>query len=127
MADKADFLETEKVVHNLSEELSKLKSAVDQIEDTKNSAKTIEESANNIVCGATELVDIGKTIFTTGEKILDRVDKVKFTERFDEVEKLGTESVENIDRLQKHNSRLSIGIMGLLVLQAITLVFLFLR
>jgi uncharacterized 2Fe-2S/4Fe-4S cluster protein (DUF4445 family) len=69
--------------------------AVDQIEDTKNSAKTIEESANNIVCGATELVDIGKTIFTTGEKILDRVDKVKFTERFDEVEKLGTESVKS--------------------------------
>ena len=192
MPDNADLLETEEVVHNLLEELNRLKGAVDQIEDTKNSAKTIEESANNIVCGATELVDIGKTIFTTGEKILDRVDKVKFKERFDEVEKLGTESVksnktilngiedtkksvntiqesannivastiqllttgqiildrvdevgfkerfdeveklgtesvENIDRLQKHNSRLSIGIMGLLVLQAITLVFLFLR
>ena len=199
MPDNADFLETEKVVHNLLEELSKLKSAVDQIEDTKNSAKTIEESANNIVCGATELVDIGKTIFTTGKTILDRVDEVGFTERFDKVEELGTESVKSnetilngiedtkksvntiqesannitastiqllttgqiildrvdevrfkerfdeveelgiesvksnktilngIEKLQKHNSRLSIGIIGLLVFQIVTLVFLFLK
>lgn len=192
MADKADLLETEEVVHNLLGELSKLKSAVDQIEDTKNSAKTIEESANNIVCGATELVDIGKTIFSTGKTILDKVDKVefkkrfdkveklgsesvednktilngiedtkhsvntiqesanhivastlqllttgqtildrvnevKFKERFDEVEKLGRDSVENIDKLQKHNFRLSFGVIGLLVLQAMTLVLLFLK
>ena len=115
MPDNADLLETEEVVHNLLEELNRLKGAVDQIEDTKNSAKTIEESANNIVCGATELVDIGKTIFTTGEKILDRVDKVKFTERFDEVEKLGRDSVKsNIDRLSKtqFSTQKSIGIHG---------------
>ena len=153
MADNADFLETEKVVHNLSEELSKLKSAVDQIEDTKNSAKTIEESANKIVDGTTELVKMGKTILdrvdevkfkerfdkvedsvktiqesanhitastiqllTTGNTILGRVDEVRFKDRFDEVEKL-----------QKRNFRLSIGIIIGLLVQAVTLVFLFMR
>ena len=181
MADKADFLETEEVVHNLSEELKKLKTAVAQIEDTKISAKTIEESANNIVCGATELVDIGKIIFTTGKTILDKVDKVEFKKRFDKVEKLGSESVKSnqmilegiedtknsvntiqesanqitastlqllstgntilnrvdevkfkerfdeVEKIQKRNSRLSIGIIIGLLVQTMTLVFLFLR
>ena len=127
MPDNSDFLETETVVHNLLEELNKLKPAVDQIEDTKNSAKTIQESASNIVRGTTELL-------TTGKTILDRVDGVRFKERFDKVEKLGMDSVENdktilnrIDRLKKHNSRLSIGVIGLLVFQVVTLVLLFLK
>ncbi len=192
MSDNSDFLETETLVHNLLEELNKLKPAVDQIEDAKNSAKTIQESANNIVRGTTELLATGKTILdqvgevrfkerfdevkklgiesaendkiilngiedtknsvktiqesannivrgtiellTTGKTILDRVDEVRFKERFDEVEKLGIDSIENdktilngIDRLAKRNSRLSIGVIGLLVLQAATLVFLFLK
>jgi uncharacterized protein YoxC len=88
MPDNSGFLETETVVHNLLEELNKLKPAVDQIEDTKNSAKTIQESANNIVRGTNELL-------TTGKTILERVNEVRFKERFDEVEKLGIESVEN--------------------------------
>ena len=192
MSDNSDFLETETLVHNLLEELNKLKPAVDQIEDTKNSAKTIQESANNIVRGTNELLTTGKTILdrvgevrfkerfdeveklggesvendktilngieetknsvktiqesannivrgtiellTTGKTILDRVDEVRFKERFDEVEKLGIESVENnktilnrIDRLEKRNLRLNIGIIGLLVFQVTTLVFLFLK
>lgn len=181
MADKADFLETEEVVHNLSEELKKFKTAVAQIEDTKISAKTIEESANNIVCGATELVNKGKKILDQGKKILDRVDEVKFKKRFDEVEKLGIESVESnktilngikdtknsvstiqesvtnitastikllttgntilkqvdevkfkerfdeVEKIQKRNSRLSIGIIIGLLVQTMTLVFLFLK
>ena len=127
MSDNSDFLDTETVVHNLLEELNKLKPAVDQIEDTKNSAKTIQESANNIVRGTNELL-------TTGKTILERVGEVRFKERFDEVEKLGMESVENdktilnrIGRLEKRNLRLNIGIIGLLVLQVTTLVFLFLK
>ena len=88
MHDNSDFLETETVVHSLLEEFNKLKPAVDQIEDTKNSAKTIQESANNIVRGTNELL-------TTGKTILERVGEVRFKERFDEVEKLGMESVEN--------------------------------
>ncbi len=88
MPDNSDFLKTETVVHNLLEELNKLKPAVDQIEDTKNSAKTIQESADNIVRGTNELL-------TTGKTILERVDEVGFKERFDEVEKLEMESVEN--------------------------------
>ena len=192
MPDNSDFLETETVVHNLLEELNKLKPAVDQIEDTKNSAKTIQESSSNIVRGTTELLTTGKTILdrvdgvrfkerfdkveklgmdsvengktilngiedtknsvkiiqesannivrgtiellTTGKTILDRVDGVRFKERFDKVEKLGMDSVENdktilnrIDRLKKHNSRLSIGVIGLLVFQVVTLVLLFLK
>ena len=192
MSDNSDFLETETLVHNLLEELNKLKPAVDQIEDTKNSAKTIQESANNIVRGTNELLTTGKTILdrvgevrfkerfdeveklggesvendktilngieetknsvktiqesannivrgtiellTTGKTILDRVDEVRFKERFDEVKKLGTESIENdktilnrIGRLEKRNLRLNIGIIGLLVLQVTTLVFLFLK
>lgn len=127
MPDGADFLETEKVVHNLLEELNKLKPAVDQIEDTKNSAKTIQESANNIVRGTVELL-------ATGKAILERVDEVRFKERLDRVEKLGVDSVENdktilnrIGRLEKRNLHLNIGIIGLLVLQVTTLVFLFLK
>lgn len=222
MPDNSGFLETETVVHNLLEELNKLKPAVDQIEDTKNSAKTIQESANNIVRGTTELLTTGKIILervdkvrfkgrfdeveqlgresvendktilnkidevrfkerfdaveqlggesvendktilngiedaknsvkiiqesannifrstiellTTGKTILDRVDEIGFKERFDVVEQLGEESVENnktilnrIDRLEKRNSRLSIGVMSLLVFQIATLVFLFLK
>ena len=192
MSDNSDFLETETLVHNLLQELNKLKPAVDQIEDTKNSAKTIQESANNIVRGTTELLTTGKTILdrvgevrfkerfdevkklgiesaendkiilngiedtknsvktiqesannivrgtiellTTGKTILDRVDEVRFKERFDAVEKLGTESIENdktilnrIGRLEKRNLRLNIGIIGLLVFQVTTLVFLFLK
>ena len=199
MHDNSEFLETEQVVHNLLEELNKLKPAVDQIEDTKNSAKTIQESANNIresanniVRGTAELLTTGKTILdrveevrfkerldtveklgeesvennktilngiedtknsvktiqesannivrgtiellTTGKAILDRVDGVGFKERFDTVEKLGEESVENnktilnrIGRLEKRNLHLNIGIIGLLVLQVTTLVFLFLK
>jgi len=192
MPDNSDFLETETVVHNLLEEFNKLKPAVDQIEDTKNSAKTIQESANNIVRGTNELLTTGKTILervdevrfkerfdeaerlgkesvendktilngiedtknsaktiqesannivrgtiellTTGKAILDRVDGVGFKERFDEVEKLGVESVENdktilnrIGRLEKRNLHLNIGIIGLLVLQVTTLVFLFFK
>ena len=174
------------------EELSKLKSAVDQIEETKNSAKIIQESANNIVRGTIELLTTGKTILervdevrfkerfdtveilgmesvendktilngveetknsakiiqesannivrgtiellTTGKTILERVDEVRFKERFDTVEILGMESVENdktilnrIDKLKKCNSRLSIGVISLLVFQIATLVFLFLK
>ena len=192
MSDNSDFLETETLVHNLLEELNKLKPAVDQIEDAKNSARTIQESANNIVRGTTELLTTGKTILdrvgevrfkerfdevkklgiesaendkiilngiedtknsvktiqesannivrgtiellTTGKTILDRVDEVGFKERFDEVEKLGVESIENdkmilnrIGRLEKRNLRLNIGIIGLLVFQVTTLVFLFLK
>lgn len=192
MSDNSDFLETETLVHNLLEELNKLKPAVDQIEDTKNSAKTIQESANNIIRGTNELLTTGKTILdrvgevrfkerfdeveklggesvendktilngieetknsvktiqesannivrgtiellTTGKTILDRVDEVRFKERFDEVEKLGVESIENdkmilnrIGRLEKRNLRLNIGIIGLLVFQVTTLVFLFLK
>ncbi len=192
MSDNSDFLETETLVHNLLEELNKLKPAVDQIEDAKNSARTIQESANNIVRGTTELLATGKTILdrvgevrfkerfdevkklgiesaendkiilngiedtknsartiqesannivrgtiellTTGKTILDRVDEVGFKERFDEVEKLGVESIENdkmilnrIGRLEKRNLRLNIGIIGLLVFQVTTLVFLFLK
>ena len=190
MSDNSDFLETETLVHNFLEELNKLKPAVDQIEDAKNSARTIQESANNIVRGTTELLTTGKTILdrvgevrfkerfdevkklgiesaendkmilngiedtknsvktiqesannivrgtiellTTGKTILDRVDEVGFKERFDEVEKLGVESIENdkmilnrIGRLEKRNLRLNIGIIGLLVFQVTTLVFLF--
>ena len=73
MPDNSDFLKTETVVHNLLEELNKLKPAVDQIEDTKNSAKTIQESADNIVRGTNELL-------TTGKTILERVDEVGFKE-----------------------------------------------
>ena len=199
MPDNSDFLETEAVVHSLLEEFNKLKSAVDQMEDTKNSAKTIQESANNIresanniVRGTAELLTTGKTILdrvdevrfkerfdtveklgeesvennktilngiedtknsvktiqesannifrgtiellTTGKAILDRVDEVGFKERFDTVEKLGEESVENnktilnrIDKLEKRNSRLSIGVISLLVFQIATLVLLFLK
>lgn len=192
MPDNSGFLETETAVHDLLKELNKLKSAVDQIEDTKNSAKTIQESADNIVRGTAELLTTGKTILeragevrfkerfdeveklgmesvendktilngiedtknsvkiiqesannivrstiellTTGKTILDRVDGVGFKERFDTVEKLGEESVENnktilnrIGRLEKRNSRLSIGIISLLVFQIATLVFLFLK
>ena len=192
MHDNSDFLETEAVVHSLLEEFNKLKPAVDQIEKTKNSAKTIQECANNIVRGTDELLTTGKTILdrvdgvrfkerfdtveklgeesvennktilngiedtknsvkiiqesannivrgtiellTTGKTILDRVDEVRFKERFDTVEKLGTESVENnktilnrIDKLEKRNLHLNIGIIGLLVLQVTTLVFLFLK
>ncbi len=192
MSDNSDFLETETLVHNLLEELNKLKPAVDQIEDGKNSARTIQESANNIVRGTTELLTTGKTILdrvgevqfkerfdeveklggesvendktilngieetknsvkiiqesannivrgtiellTTGKTILDRIGEVRFKERFDEVEKLGMESVENdktilnrIGRLEKRNLRLNIGIIGLLILQVTTLVFLFLK
>ena len=192
MPDNSEFLETETVVHNLLEELNKLKPAVDQIEDTKNSAKMIQESASNIVSGTIELLTTGKGILdrvdevrfkerfdtveklgtesvendktilngiedtknsvkiiqesannifrstiellTTGKTILDRVDGVGFKERFDTVEKLGTESVENnktilnrIGRLEKRNLHLNIGIIGLLVLQVTTLVFLFLK
>ena len=222
MSDNSGFLETETAVHNLLDELNKLKPAVDQIEDAKNSARTIQESTNNIVRGTTELLTTGKIILervdkvrfkgrfdeveklgresvendktilnkidevrfkerfdeaerlgkesvgnnktilngiedtknsvkiiqesannivrgtiellTTGKTILDRVDEIGFKERFDEVEKLGEESVENdkmilnrIDRLEKRNSRLSIGVISLLVFQIATLVFLFLK
>ncbi len=127
MSDNTEFLKTETVVHNLLEELNKLKSAVDQIEDTKNSAKSIRESAENIVRATTELLTIGKTI-------LNRVDEVRFKERFDEVEKLGKDSVENdkmiinrMNKLDKYNIYLSIGTIGILVFQAATLVFLYLR
>ena len=127
MSDNTEFLKTETVVHNLLEELNKLKSAVDQIEDTKNSAKTIRESAENIVRATTELL-------TTGKTILNRVDEVRFKERFDEVEKLGKDSVENdkmilnrMNRLDKYSFYLSIGTIGILVFQAATLVFLYLR
>ncbi len=229
MSDNTEFLKTEMLVHNLLEELNKLKSAVDQIEDTKNSAKTIRESAENIVRATTELLTIGKTILnrldevrlkekldeieklgkdsvnsaktiqesadnivrattellTTGKTILNRVDEVRFKERFDEVEKLGKDSVNSaktiqesadnivrattelltigktilnrldevrlkerldeieklgknsvesnmtmlirMNKLEKHNIYFSIGIIGLLVLQAATLVFLYLN
>jgi heme exporter protein D len=97
------------------------------IEDTKNSAETIQESANSIVRGTNELL-------TTSKTILERISEVRFKERFDEVEKLGMESVENdktilnrIGRLEKRNLRLNIGIIGLLILQVTTLVFLFLK
>ena len=127
MSDNTEFLKTEMLVHNLLEELNKLKSAVDQIEDTKNSAKSIRESAENIVRATTELL-------TTGKTILNRVDEVRFKERFDEVEKLGKDSVENdkmiinrMNKLDKYNIYLSIGTIGILVFQAATLVFLYLR
>lgn len=135
MPDNSEFLETEEVVHNLLKELNNIQSAVEQIENTKKSAQTIQKSAKNIVRGTTELVDMGKTIFTTGNQILERVDKVKFKEQFDKVEKLGSESVKSnktilnrIGNLEKRNSHLSIGIFSLLFLQVVTLlVFLFLK
>ena len=203
MSDNSGFLETETVVHNLLEELNKLKPAIDQIEDAKNSARTIQESTNNIVRGTTELLTTGKIILervdkvrfkgrfdeveklgvesiendkiilngiedtknsvktiqesannivrgtiellTTGKTILDRVDEVKFKERFDEIEKLEIDSAESnrtilnrIDKLEEHNSSLSnkleernsslsIGLIGLLVFQVVTLVLLFMK
>ena len=208
MPDNTEFLETETVVHNLLEELNKLKSAVDQIEDTKNSAKTIRESADNIVRGTTELLTIATTILNRLDEVrfnerLDEVEKlgkdsaesnktmlkrmgeIRFKERFDEVEKLGKDSVNSaktiqesadniirdttelltiatallnrldevrfkerlegieklgkdsvesnmtmlirMNKLEKHNFYSSIGIIGLFVLQAATLVFLYLR
>ena len=127
MSDNTEFLKTEMLVHNLLEELNKLKSAVDQIEDTKNSAKTIRESAENIVRATTELLTIGKTI-------LNRLDEVRLKEKLDEIEKLGKDSVENdkmilnrMNKLDKYNIYLSIGTIGILVFQAATLVFLYLR
>ncbi len=156
MPDNTEFLETDTVVHNLLEELNKLKSAVDQIEDTKNSAKTIQESADNIVRGTTELLTIAKTIlnqvdevrfkerFDEVEKLgkdsaesnktmFIRMDEIRFKERFDEVEKLGKDSVENdkmilnrMNKLDKYSFYLSIGIIGILVFQAALLVFLYL-
>ena len=156
MPENTEFLETETVVHNLLKELNKLKSAVDQIEDTKNSAKTIQESADNIVRGTTELLTIGKTILNRVDEVrlkerfdeveilgkdsaeinktmLNKIDEVRFKERFDEVEKLGNDSVESnmtmlirMNKLEKYNFYSSIGIIGLFVLQAATLVFLYL-
>ncbi len=118
MPDNPDLLETETVVHNLLEELKELEAATKQIEDIKNCAQTIQESAYKIVSGTIELVDMGKKVLgrieevklkecldsieklgtdavANSKTILEKIEEVKFKERFDEVQKLGTDAVAN--------------------------------
>lgn len=66
---KAPFLETENLIHSLADELLKLKSAVQQYEETRKNLNNIHESLQNISVTSQSLAENTKAFMTKLEKV----------------------------------------------------------
>lgn len=145
MSETHKLLEEEQVVHDLTIELNKLKNAVNQIADVKNSAKVILESSERIVTNIASLVNIGNAVLGTlktidfiskfdkidGQylesinkigRLLKNFDEVNFNQQFNNVIQTLTESINDnlvvrIDKLEKQYSRLGILSISIFVIQ----------
>jgi uncharacterized phage infection (PIP) family protein YhgE len=65
----AQFLETENIIHSLADELLKLKSAVQQYEETRKNLDDIHESLEKIGVASQSLADNTKTFMAKMEQI----------------------------------------------------------
>ena len=65
----APFLETENVIRSLADELLKLKSAVQQYEETRKNLNNVHESLQNISVASQSLAENTKAFMTKLEKV----------------------------------------------------------
>jgi hypothetical protein len=94
MPDDNRFLQTEEAINGLLAELSKLKSAAEQIGTAKESAVILKETADNLLQSSIGVID-------KGMKAFELIEETKFKERFDELDSQTTALETKLDQVLK--------------------------
>lgn len=100
MPEDTEFLQTEETLSSLLVELSKLKSAVEQIGTAKDSAQVLQVTADKLVKTAAAVID-------KGNKSFELIESAQLSKRFDGIESTLAVVGRKVDMLGVQGQRIA--------------------